>query len=105
MDSINNGADETGAAVCSRSRSRKLTNGAGEAEAFELFVWHTAEEKGCGAQYYADHPTVSRDSIVAQVNIDQSASAIRSTPAGGPKELGMIGPRRLSTELGDMVER
>ena len=31
-----------------------------------LFVWHTAEEKGLlGSRYFADHPTVPRDSIVA----------------------------------------
>jgi len=32
-------------------------------------VWHTAEEKGLyGAQSFSDHPTVSRDPIVAQIN-------------------------------------
>ena len=37
-----------------------------------FFVWHTAEEKGLdGAQHYAEHPTVPRDSIVAQIAIDR----------------------------------
>jgi Zn-dependent M28 family amino/carboxypeptidase len=32
----------------------------------------TADEKGLyGGQYFADHPTVPRDSIVARVNMDQ----------------------------------
>ena len=36
-----------------------------------LFVWHTAEEKGLfGSEYFTEHPTVPRDSIVAQINVD-----------------------------------
>ena len=36
-----------------------------------LFVWHTGEEKGLiGSDWFTRHPTVPRDSIVAQLNID-----------------------------------
>ena len=36
-----------------------------------LFVWHVGEEKGLlGSAYFTDHPTVPRDSIVAQLNMD-----------------------------------
>jgi len=72
-----------------------------------LFVWHTAEEKGLyGAQYYSDHPTVPRDSIVAQVNMDQMGRGGREdAPPGGADALVVIGSRRLSTELGDLAER
>ena len=36
-----------------------------------LFVWHTGEELGLlGSDWFTRHPTVPRDSIVAQLNID-----------------------------------
>jgi Zn-dependent M28 family amino/carboxypeptidase len=71
-----------------------------------LLVWHTAEEKGLyGARHFTEHPTVPRDSIVAQINIDMvGRGAARDLPEGGPGYLQIIGSRRLSTELGDLVE-
>jgi len=71
-----------------------------------LFVWHVAEEGGLfGSEYFTDHPTVPRDSIVAQVNIDMiGRGGVNDLPGGGPGYLQVIGPRRLSTELGDIVE-
>jgi Zn-dependent M28 family amino/carboxypeptidase len=70
-------------------------------------VWHTAEEKGLyGSQWFTDHPTVPRDSIVAQLNMDMVGRGRRSdTERGGPNALGLVGSRRLSTELGDLIER
>jgi Zn-dependent M28 family amino/carboxypeptidase len=72
-----------------------------------LFVWHTAEEKGLfGAQYFSDHPTVPRDSIVAQINMDQMGRGEPiDNPPGGANALVVIGSRRLSTELGDLAEK
>jgi Zn-dependent M28 family amino/carboxypeptidase len=72
-----------------------------------LFVWHTAEEMGLfGAQYFTEHPTVPRDSIVAQLNMDMIGRGGRGEEAlGGPRYLQLIGSRRLSTELGDLVEQ
>jgi Zn-dependent M28 family amino/carboxypeptidase len=49
---------------------------------------------------------VPRDSIVAQVNIDMiGRGSLDDTKGGGPRYLGLVGSRRLSTELGDLVER
>jgi Zn-dependent M28 family amino/carboxypeptidase len=69
-------------------------------------VWHTAEEKGLyGAQHYSEHPTVPRDSIVAQINMDQMGRGDPvDEPPGGANALVVIGARRLSTELGDLAE-
>lgn len=71
-----------------------------------LFVWHVAEEQGLvGARYFTDNPTVPRDSIVAQINIDMiGRGGANDTPGGGPGYVQLIGSRRLSTELGDIVE-
>ncbi|MBA3670877.1 MAG: M28 family peptidase [Gemmatimonadaceae bacterium] len=107
-DSINNGADDDGsgtvtvlevAEAFARSRVKPARS--------LLFVWHTGEEKGLlGSRYYADHPTVPRDAIVAQVNIDMvGRGASTDLAAGSDRYLQLVGSRRLSTELGDLVER
>jgi Zn-dependent M28 family amino/carboxypeptidase len=71
-----------------------------------LFVWHTGEEKGLlGSRHFTDHPTVPRDSIVAQINIDMvGRGAAGDLGAGSDRYLQLVGTRRLSTELGDLVE-
>jgi Zn-dependent M28 family amino/carboxypeptidase len=71
-----------------------------------LFVWHAAEEKGLyGAEYFADHPTVPRDSIVAQVNMDQMGrGGAEDAPPSGTDALVVLGARRLSTELGAVAD-
>jgi hypothetical protein len=115
-DSIYNGADDDGSGI---------TTVLEIAEAFAktkvkpkrslLFVWHTGEELGLlGSSYFTDHPTVPRDSIVAQLNIDMvgrgGANDITGVTKagqaihGGPGYVQLIGSRRLSTELGDIAE-
>src|SRR5690606_6235117 len=59
-----------------------------------------------GAQWYADNPTVERDSIVAMLNIDMiGRGGADDLRFGKPGYLQLIGSRRLSTELGDLVEQ
>jgi hypothetical protein len=48
---------------------------------------------------------VPRDSIVAQLNMDMvGRGSAEDLPGGGPGYMQLIGSRRLSTELGDIVE-
>jgi hypothetical protein len=106
-DSIFNGADDDGSgSVLALEIAEAFATARVKPKHSLLFVWHTAEEKGLyGAQYYADHPTVPRDSIIAQVNMDQMGRGDPiDNPPGGPNALVIIGARRLSTELGDLVE-
>ena len=108
LDSIFNGADDDGSGtVLALEIAEAFAKARPKPKRSLLFVWHTAEEKGLyGAQYYSDHPTVPRDSIVAQVNMDQMGRGDPvDHPPGGPNALVVIGPRRLSTELGGMVEK
>ena len=107
VDSINNGADDDGSgSVLALEIAEWFAKSARRPKRSLLFVWHTAEEKGLyGAQYFSDHPTVPRDSIVAQVNMDQMGRGDPiDEPAGGENALVVIGARRLSTELGDLAE-
>jgi hypothetical protein len=105
-DSINNGADDDGSgSMALLEIAENLAAARARPKRSVLFVWHTAEEKGLlGSRWYADHPTVSRDSIVAQLNIDMIGRGGREDVAtGGPTYVGIVGSRRLSTELGDLA--
>jgi Peptidase family M28 len=108
LDSIFNGADDDGSgSVTAMEIAEAMSRLSQRPKRSILFVWHTAEEKGLyGSQWFTDHPTVPRDSIVAQLNMDMVGRGRRSdTERGGPNALGLVGSRRLSTELGDLIER
>ena len=107
-DSIFNGADDDGSgSVTVLEVAEAFARGQERPKRSILFVWHTAEEKGLyGSQWFTDHPTVARDSIVAQLNMDMVGRGRASDmEGGGPNALGLVGSRRLSTELGDLIER
>jgi hypothetical protein len=106
-DSINNGADDDGSGSVSVLEVAEAFAAAPvKPKRSLLFVWHTGEEKGLlGSRWFADHPTVPRDSIVAQINIDMvGRGAAADLGAGGPRYLQLVGSRRLSSELGDLTE-
>jgi len=108
-DSIYNGADDDGSgtsAVLEIAEAFAGARGAAKPKRSLIFVWHTGEELGLfGSQYFTDHPTVTRDSIVAQLNMDMvGRGRADDENGGGPGYLQLIGTRRLSTELGDMIE-
>jgi hypothetical protein len=107
LDSIRNGADDDGSGSMALLEVAEAVAAAPTAPRRSmLFVWHTAEEKGLlGSRYFTDNPTVPRDSIVAQINMDMiGRGAAGDTPGGSPNYLLVVGSRRLSTELGDLVE-
>ena len=107
-DSIRNGADDDGSGTVSVLEiAQAFATARPRPKRSILFVWHTGEEKGLwGSTWYTDHPTVPRDSIVAQLNIDMVGRGnADDLPGGGPDYLQLVGSRRLSTELGDLVER
>jgi Peptidase family M28 len=107
-DSVFNGADDDGSgSVSVLEIARALSQSKERPKRSVLFVWHTGEELGLlGSDYFTRHPTVPRDSIVAQLNIDMIGRG-RATdlPQAGPDYVQLIGSRRLSTELGDIVEQ
>ena len=106
-DSIYNGADDDGSgSVAVLEVARAMAAAPERPRRSILFVWHTAEELGLfGAQHFTDHPTVPRDAIVADINADMiGRGRADDVEGGGPGYMQLIGSRRLSTELGDMVE-
>ena len=115
-DSIYNGADDDASgSMAVLEIAEYLATRPARPKRSVLFVWHVGEELGLfGSQWYTDHPTVPRDSIVAQLNIDMigrgGADDITGVTLdgtrirGGDGYLQLIGSRRLSTELGDWTE-
>jgi hypothetical protein len=121
-DSIFNGADDDGSGTTGVLEiAEYFASRTSKPRRSLLFVWHTAEEKGLyGSEFFTDHPTVPRDSIVAQLNIDMIGRGMADDQAGtakpaaegaegaaiwgGPGYLQLVGSRRLSTQLGDLVE-
>ena len=107
-DSIFNGADDDGSGtVAVLEIAEYFAKAKARPRRSILFVWHTGEEMGLlGSNWFTRHPTVPRDSIVAQLNIDMvGRGGAADIENGGPGYLQLIGSRRLSTELGDLVER
>ena len=117
LDSIDNGADDDGSGtVTALEIAQKMISLDPHPKRSILFVWHVGEEKGLlGSTYFTDHPTVPRDSIVAQLNMDMvgrgDAWDMTGTNKAGeflhgaPNYLMLVGSRRLSTELGNLVEQ
>jgi hypothetical protein len=107
LDSIRNGADDDGSgSVTLLELAEAFQKAPVKPKRSLVFVWHVGEEKGLlGSRWYSDHPTVPRDSIVAQLNMDMVGRGDKQDlPVGSPTYLQLVGSRRLSTELGDLVE-
>ena len=115
-DSIYNGADDDGSgSVSALEIAEYFAAQKTKPKRSLLFVWHVGEEEGLyGSEWFTDHPTVARDSIVAQLNMDMvgRGSAADNTGItkegqryhGNPDYVQLVGSRRLSTELGDLAE-
>jgi len=107
MDSIYNGADDDGSgSVGTLEIAEAFAKSGIRPRRSLIFVWHTGEEAGLlGSRFFTDNPTVPRDSIVAQLNMDMiGRGGAFDFVGGGPTYLQLVGSRRLSTELGDIVE-
>ncbi|HXG72502.1 MAG TPA: M28 family peptidase [Gemmatimonadaceae bacterium] len=115
-DSIYNGADDDGSGSVSLLEiAQYLAAQKVKPKRSMLFIWHVGEEAGLfGSEWFTDNPTVPRDSIVAQLNLDMvGRGAVTDVTGvnvkggnlkGGPAYVQLIGSRRLSTELGDLAE-
>ena len=98
-DSIWNGADDNATvSVALLAIARAWKGKPGKRSA--LFVWHGAEERGLlGSRWYAEHPTVKKEAIVAVLNGDMMG---RNSPDSAAL-LGAVPPHRNSATLVDMA--
>jgi hypothetical protein len=116
LDSINNGADDDGSgSMTVLEIAEAFAKLPAKPKRSILFVWHTGEERGLwGASYFTAYPTVPRDSIVGQLNMDMVGRGAATDVTGedlegkllkgGDGYVQLIGSRRLSTEMGDLLE-
>jgi hypothetical protein len=112
LDSIRNGADDDGSGTVSILEiAERMALGGERPRRSILFVSHTGEETGLlGSRYYSDHPTVPRDSIVAEIDQDMIGRGTShdfprgGTGAGSDTYLEVVGAKRLSRAFGEMME-
>ena len=71
-----------------------------------VFVWHTAEESGMhGSRHFSSNPSVPIDSIVTAINVDMiGRGRAQDVIGGGATYTGILGARRLSADLGNLVD-
>ena len=117
LDSVSNGADDDGSgSVSILEIAEAFAKGPAKPKRSLIFIWQTGEEKGLwGSQWFTNHPTVPRDSIIADLNMDMVGRGAVTDMTGKDKEnqdlfgaenyLQLVGSRRLSTELGDLAEQ
>jgi hypothetical protein len=106
LDSIRNGADDDGSgSIAVLEIAEAIALAPDKPRRSILFVWHTGEEGGLtGSRWFTDNPTVPRDSIVTQLNIDMiGRGRAEDIIGGGSNYLAVVGSKRLSVELGQAV--
>lgn len=105
-DSIFNGADDDASGSVALLEMAEFLSQARRPRRSIIFVWHTGEESGLlGSAYFTGNTTVPRDSIIAQLNMDMVGRGMATDFAGGgPRNIQVIGSRRLSTDLGDVLD-
>lgn len=103
-DRIWNGADDDGSGtVTLLSLAKAFATGA-KTKRSAIFIWHTGEERGLwGSRYFADHPTVPMDKIVAMLNMDM-VGRNNQDKAEESNTVYLVGSDRISTELHNISE-
>jgi hypothetical protein len=98
-DRVWNGADDDGSGIVTMmALARAFAEGPRPRRSL-LFVWHAGEESGLyGSRYFADHPTVPLDRIVAQLNIDM-VGRNRDDQISEANTVYLVGSDRISSEL------
>jgi hypothetical protein len=102
-DRINNGADDDGSGTATLIGLARAFALGPKTRRSEIFVWHAGEELGLyGSRYFADHPTVPLDQIVAQLNIDMVGRNHDNLEAES-NTVYTVGADRISTELHNIL--
>ena len=105
-DSISNGADDDGSgSIAILEIAEYIAKMPVKPKRTTLFVWQTGEEAGLnGSAYFATHPTVPVDSIVADINIDMiGRGRAEDIPGGGPTYVAVVGSGFLSADVAQIV--
>ncbi len=106
---VHNGADDDGSgtvAVLEMAQAFALAKAEGHGPRRSLlFMTVSGEEKGLlGSAWYAQNPVFPLDSTVADLNIDMIGRT-DSVHGDSSRYVYVIGSRRISSELGDIIEQ
>jgi len=98
-DRISNGADDDGSGTATLIGLARAFASGRKTKRSEIFVWHAGEELGLyGSRYFADHPAVPLDHIVAQLNMDMIGRNHNNLDSES-NTVYTVGAERISTEL------
>jgi hypothetical protein len=98
-DSVRSGANAVTGATALLELARRMVAASERPKRSIVFLWTVAgEDEGKGAKWFLEHSQIPRDRIVANLDID------RIGRGGGPDDLHVTGARRLSSQLGDIVD-
>ena len=98
-DRIWNGADDDGSGTVTILAAAKAFALGPRPRRSLLFVWHSGEERGLwGSRFFADHPTVPIERIVAHINMDM-VGRNRDDKGDEANTIYLVGSDRISTEL------
>ncbi|MDQ6828372.1 MAG: M20/M25/M40 family metallo-hydrolase [Gemmatimonadota bacterium] len=101
-DSIYNGAEDNASGVADMLAVARAAADSPRPKRSLLFIFVTAEESGLlGSEYFAEHPTVSADRILGNVNVDGG------NLLGVSRDLNVLGQNKstLGAMLGQMVAK
>jgi len=102
-DRINNGADDDGSGTATLIGLARAFASGPKTKRSEIFVWHAGEEIGLyGSRYFADHPTVPLNHIVAQLNVDM-VGRNHDNLESESNTVYTVGADRISTELHNVM--
>jgi hypothetical protein len=102
-DRINNGADDDGSGTATLIGIARAFARGPKTKRSAIFVWHAGEELGLyGSRYFADHPTVPLDRIVAQLNMDMIGRNYNNMESES-NTVYTVGADRISTELHNLM--
>jgi Zn-dependent M28 family amino/carboxypeptidase len=98
-DSVYHGADDGGTgSIALLAIAQHIAEMPVKPKRSIVFVWTVAEEQGfLGAEYFSDHPTVSRGRIVANITVD-------GIGRGTTNDLQTTGAHRLSSEFSKWID-
>ncbi len=111
-DTIYNAADDNGSGTVALLSMAEAFMRARRPKRSILFIWDAGEERGLlGSYHFTANPPIPLDKIVAHFNIDMIGRTRRGDGApsdeetAGPNEVFVIGPRSMSTDLSELVDR
>ena len=111
-DAIYNGADDDGSGTAAVLALAEAFARGPRPKRSILFIWHCGEERFLwGSRYFTEHPTITLNQIIADLNMDMIGRTRKEADANPankmlvkPGEIYVIGSKKMSTELGEISE-